>query len=203
MASVGIARFRDTETLVHYLKALAMPTMRGKRVAVLSRSGGHAVIAADAIETSGLELAELPDDFLKEAQTHLRANVINLTNPMDLGDLFDLDVYGQLAEGTLSMDGVDGFFFKKRQAVIGALGDLGVHKIDLIRWFLEDEVVQTTAMCATLEKQNCTVDDTAYGTVAVQADVSPDSKPSLNNGASTSNCMIPDPENTPPPWMPP
>ena len=62
-----------------------------------------------------------------------------------------------------SMDGEDGFFFKKRQAIIGALGDLGVHKIDLVRWFLEDEVAMAAAMTATVEKQNCTVDDTAYG----------------------------------------
>ena len=111
LRQVGIARFRDTETLVHYLKALTLPPMCGDRVAVLSRSGGHAVIAADAVEMHGLSLAELPPDFLAEAQTHLRANVINLTNPMDLGDLFDLDVYGQLAEGTLRMDGVDGMVF--------------------------------------------------------------------------------------------
>ncbi len=62
-----------------------------------------------------------------------------------------------------SMDGLDCFFFKKRQAVIGSLGDLGVHKIDLIRWFLEDEVVLAGAMTGTLEKANCTVDDTAFG----------------------------------------
>lgn len=70
-----------------------------------------------------------------------------------------------------SMDGADGFFFKKRQAVIGALGDLGVHKIDLIRWFLEDEVVQATAMAGTLEKPNCTVDDTAYGVFQMKSGV--------------------------------
>ena len=62
-----------------------------------------------------------------------------------------------------SMDGEDGFFFKKRQAVIGALGDLGVHKIDLIRWLLEDDVALAAAMSGTVEKRNCTVDDTAYG----------------------------------------
>jgi acetyltransferase len=122
LRQAGIARFRDTETLVHYLKALALPPMRGNRVAVLSRSGGHAVIAADACELEGLELAELPRDFLDEAQTHLRANVINLTNPMDLGDLFDLDVYDQLAEGTLRMDGVDGMVFMHTY-MVGPDGD--------------------------------------------------------------------------------
>jgi len=44
-------------------------------------------------------------------QTRLRAKVVNLTNPMDLGDLFDLDVYGELVEQTLVMDGVDGMVF--------------------------------------------------------------------------------------------
>jgi len=70
-----------------------------------------------------------------------------------------------------SMDGLDCFFFKKRQAVIGSLGDLGVHKIDLIRWFLEDEVVLTGAMTGTLEKENCTVDDTAYGVFQMKSGV--------------------------------
>jgi acetyltransferase len=41
----------------------------------------------------------------------LRANVVRLTNPMDLGDLFDLDVYRDLAEDTLAMDQVDGMVF--------------------------------------------------------------------------------------------
>lgn len=53
-----------------------------------------------------------------------------------------------------SMDGEKGFFFKKQQAIIGAMGDLGVHKIDLVRWFLEDEVVLASAMTGTVEKQN-------------------------------------------------
>lgn len=61
-----------------------------------------------------------------------------------------------------SVDGVQGFFFKKKQAVIGSLGDLGVHKIDLVRWLLEDEVVRATAMIGNLNKPLCQVDDTAF-----------------------------------------
>jgi predicted dehydrogenase len=60
-----------------------------------------------------------------------------------------------------SVDGVNGFFFKKNQAVIGSLGDLGVHKIDLVRWLLADEVVRATAMIGNLNKPLCQVDDTA------------------------------------------
>ncbi len=108
---VGIRRVAGLGELVHYLKALSLPPMRGSRVAVLSRSGGHAVIAADECELNGLELVELPRDFLDRAQQRLRANVIRLTNPMDLGDVFDLDVYRDLARDTLAMEQVDGMVF--------------------------------------------------------------------------------------------
>ncbi len=108
---VGIARVRGMRAMMHYLKALALAPMRGSGVAVLSRSGGDAVMAADECERLGLDLVELPQDFLDRAQGRLRANVIRLTNPMDLGDLFDLDVYHDLAEATLAMDHVDGMVF--------------------------------------------------------------------------------------------
>jgi acetyltransferase len=85
--------------------------MRGKRLAIVSRSGGHAVVAADSSELSGFELAELPRAFLEEIEKHFRASVINLTNPLDLGDLFDLDVYGQILERTLQLENVDGVVF--------------------------------------------------------------------------------------------
>ena len=108
---VGIARVRGMRAMMHYLKAVALAPMRGSGVVVLSRSGGDAVMAADECERLGLDLVELPQDFLDRAQGRLRANVIRLTNPMDLGDLFDLDVYHDLAESTLAMDPIDGMVF--------------------------------------------------------------------------------------------
>ena len=51
-----------------------------------------------------------------------------------------------------SIDGADSWFFRKSEAFVGALGDLGVHKADLIRWLLEDEVESVAAFAATLEK---------------------------------------------------
>jgi acetyltransferase len=111
LVQAGIARFRDPETLVHYLKALPMPPLRGNRLAVLSRSGGHAVIAADECDLTGFQLAEFPGGFLQEVQAHTRAKVIRLTNPVDLGDLFDLEFYATLAERAIAMDGVDGMVF--------------------------------------------------------------------------------------------
>jgi acetyltransferase len=107
----GIIRVNDATTLGNDLKILHLPPMRGKNLAIISRSGGHAVIAADACETSGLTLAEFPKDFLEEIEKHFRASVIKLTNPLDLGDLFDLEIYLKIIDRTLAHEGVDGIVF--------------------------------------------------------------------------------------------
>ncbi len=107
----GIIRVHDATTLGNDLKILHLPPMRGKNLAIISRSGGHAVIAADACETSGLTLAEFPQDFLEEIEKHFRASVIKLTNPLDLGDLFDLEIYLKIIDRTLAQAGVDGIVF--------------------------------------------------------------------------------------------
>ncbi len=111
LKQVGIARFADTDTLVNCLKVLHLPPMQGNRVGVLSRSGGHAVIAADACEQAGFVLNSFPEPFLREIEKHLRAKVIRLTNPLDLGDLFDFNVYTRIADETLKLPDVDGVIF--------------------------------------------------------------------------------------------
>ncbi|MCS7459318.1 Gfo/Idh/MocA family oxidoreductase [Paenibacillus doosanensis] len=60
-----------------------------------------------------------------------------------------------------SIDGRDSWFFRKEEAIMGAMGDLGVHKSDLIRWLLDDEVVDVAAFVNTLHKEGTDVDDNA------------------------------------------
>ncbi|CEI81163.1 dehydrogenase [Oceanobacillus oncorhynchi subsp. incaldanensis] len=60
-----------------------------------------------------------------------------------------------------SADGKDSWFFKKDEAFIGAMGDLGVHKADLIRYLLQDEFVEVGAFVETSAKENANVDDNA------------------------------------------
>ena len=111
LEQVGIARFHDSNTLVNYLKILPLPRLRGDRLAVVSRSGGHAVIAADACEKEGFRLVKFPEPFLRAIEKHFRASVIRLTNPLDLGDLFDFEVYSRIVEETLKLEDVDGVVF--------------------------------------------------------------------------------------------
>lgn len=107
----GVIRVHDATTLGNSLKILGLPPMQGKNLGIISRSGGHAVIAADACELSGFNLAQFPETFLREIEQYFRASVIRLTNPLDLGDLFDLNVYAEIVERTLQLDGVDGVVF--------------------------------------------------------------------------------------------
>jgi predicted dehydrogenase len=45
------------------------------------------------------------------------------------------------------------WFFDKTFTAVGSLGDLGVHKIDLMRWLLQDEFAEVSAMTAVLDKR--------------------------------------------------
>jgi acetyltransferase len=97
----GILRvdgFRDAAAVS---QALSLPPVRGDRLVVISRSGGHAVIAADAAEEHGFRLASIPDSFSRKVREFFRADVIALTNPIDLGVIFDFDLYAQIVEECL------------------------------------------------------------------------------------------------------
>ncbi|SER48697.1 Predicted dehydrogenase [Gracilibacillus ureilyticus] len=60
-----------------------------------------------------------------------------------------------------SIDGANSWFFRKEEAFIGALGDLGVHKADVIRYILNTEFVEVASMIESSAKENSDVDDQA------------------------------------------
>lgn len=68
--------------------------------------------------------------------------------------------FGHAGPEQWSVQKEDSWFFQKKQAFIGSLGDLGVHKIDLITWLLDDPIVETSAIIGTLVKHG-DVDDNA------------------------------------------
>jgi len=107
----GILRAIEQSEAVQMLKAFMLPPMQGKRMAIISRSGGHAVMAADAADQFGFELPPFPKELLEKVQASSRAKVIQFHNPMDLGDLFDLGLYKALAEQTLARDDIDAVLF--------------------------------------------------------------------------------------------
>mgnify|MGYP000306634631 CR=1 FL=1 len=69
-------------------------------------------------------------------------------------------VFGHSGPENWSVDGEKSWFFQKEAAIIGAMGDLGVHKVDLIRWLLADEIIEVSAVYGSLHK-TMTIDDHA------------------------------------------
>jgi UDP-N-acetylglucosamine 3-dehydrogenase len=68
--------------------------------------------------------------------------------------------FGHSGPESWSIDGNKSWFFDKQKAFIGVLGDLGVHKMDLISWLLTDPVAEVSALTGTLDKA-IPVDDNA------------------------------------------
>ncbi|MEH7418381.1 Gfo/Idh/MocA family oxidoreductase [Neobacillus drentensis] len=60
-----------------------------------------------------------------------------------------------------SVDGKESWFFEKEKAFVGAMGDLGVHKTDLLRYVLGEEIVEVGAFVETNAKDFADVDDNA------------------------------------------
>ncbi|WP_026693970.1 Gfo/Idh/MocA family protein [Peribacillus kribbensis] len=69
--------------------------------------------------------------------------------------------FGHPGPEAWSADGSNSWFFRKEEAFIGAMGDLGVHKSDLIRYLLGEEIVEVAAFVENSSKPNSTVDDNA------------------------------------------
>ncbi len=93
------------------VKAFNLPPLMGNRVAVLSRSGGHAVMAADACAKYGLDMIPFPESFIEKLKSIYNTRVIAHQNPLDLGEIFDYTIFIKIVEETLKLDEVDGIIF--------------------------------------------------------------------------------------------
>jgi UDP-N-acetylglucosamine 3-dehydrogenase len=60
-----------------------------------------------------------------------------------------------------SVDGKESWFFQKEKAFVGAMGDLCVHKTDLLRYLLGEEIVEVGSFVETSAKDFADVDDNA------------------------------------------
>jgi acetate---CoA ligase (ADP-forming) len=108
LKQAGASRARFHKQVTAAAKVFTLPALKGDRLAIVSRSGGEAVIAADHCHRFGLTLPVLPESVLTEIESHLRAGVIKLQNPMDLGDLFDMEVYELILDKIVAQPEIDG-----------------------------------------------------------------------------------------------
>ena len=103
----GVIRAESTEEVFDWARALAWcPLPRGRRVAVLTNAGGPGAIAVDALDSCGLQLAELSEatkarlrEFLPEAAS--------VRNPVDMLAAAGAAEYANGLGALVADDGVD------------------------------------------------------------------------------------------------
>lgn len=80
----GVLQAHTMEEMFDWARALAwQPLPRGKRVGVLTNAGGPAILAVDALEKAGLELASLTDGTKSYLCSRL-PKAASINNPVDI-----------------------------------------------------------------------------------------------------------------------
>jgi acyl-CoA synthetase (NDP forming) len=171
-----IIRAKDFRSFVSAVKILSLPAMKGNNLIALSRSGGIAIVAADSAERFGFQLFPLPKELTERVHNYFRAKVIQPTNPLDLGDLFDFDLYTKILDQVLRIKDVDGVLFQHGAAgdekepsrrLIHAIKDLSFHyqKPVALCYFTEEE--ELAYVKRTLDYPIFTEPSEALGALAV------------------------------------
>lgn len=103
----GVIRAESFDSLFDYAAALSLqPLPKGNRVAIITNAGGPAVMAADAVEQSGMEVATLNGHSATTLRQKLPPAAI-VSNPIDvLGDA-DPQRYATAVNAAQKDDSVD------------------------------------------------------------------------------------------------
>ncbi len=103
----GVLRARSIEEMFHTIQAFTRcPLPDGNRVAILTNAGGPAILATDACEEQGLEIAPLSE----EAQANLRKvlpDEASVINPVDMIASADCAAYRVCLDSILKDPDID------------------------------------------------------------------------------------------------
>lgn len=89
-----------------------------------------------------------------------------------LGRIYNFrTTFGHPGPEQWSVDGKGSWFFKEEEAAMGAMGDLGVHKADLIRFLLNEEVVEVGGLISKEDKAFSNVDDNAVCVLRTESNI--------------------------------
>jgi UDP-N-acetylglucosamine 3-dehydrogenase len=120
-----------------------------------SKEEAEAMIAAAKANSKKLMIAHNQ----RFVASHQKAK--ELIDSGKLGKIYSFKTtFGHPGPEAWSIDGAASWFFDREQAFIGAMGDLGVHKADLMRYLL-GEFTEVGAFIETNAKKNTEVDDNA------------------------------------------
>lgn len=103
----GILRANSIEELFEFSLGFSnQPILSGKRLAVITNAGGPAILATDAIERSGLEMARLSDASHRQLRSFLPEEAA-LHNPVDMIASANEDTYRDTLEIVVQDKNVD------------------------------------------------------------------------------------------------
>ncbi len=102
----GAIEVEEMEELFDAAKAFEMYTKAGKRVAVITNSGGPGVLATDKLESLGLEMAKLSDETTQKLRSFLPPQC-SVKNPIDLIADADYERYRRTIEIVCRDENVD------------------------------------------------------------------------------------------------
>jgi predicted dehydrogenase len=124
----------------------------------MATSQAEALAMIEAARSNGKKLMIAHNQ--RFVPSHVKARKLIETG--EVGKIYSFrTAFGHPGPEKWSADGARSWFFKKEQAFIGAMGDLGVHKTDLIRYLLGEEIVEVASFVETSAKTNSDVDDNA------------------------------------------
>jgi acyl-CoA synthetase (NDP forming) len=107
----GVIRIDNLMEFISVAKAFNLPPMKGDKVMLMSPAGGIAVMMADLSEKVGFQFADPGRDFYKKLDNFANAGIINLSNPLDMGDIYDPAMYAHTFHSVMHNENVDGAVF--------------------------------------------------------------------------------------------
>jgi acetyltransferase len=105
--AAGVLRVDTVEELFDLAQAFAhQPIPHGNRVAIVSNSGGPAILATDAVARMGLQIATFSNKTVASLRG-LLAEEASLSNPLDMISGADHESYRQVLNTVLEDEGID------------------------------------------------------------------------------------------------
>ncbi len=107
----GIIRVNHFHEFIAAAKIFSLPPMRGNRLMIMTPGGGAAVMMADLCEKYGFEFADPGEAFYEKLNSYTNAGVIRFSNPLDMGDIYNIQAYPDIFRDVLSSENVDGAIY--------------------------------------------------------------------------------------------
>ncbi len=107
----GVIRINNFLDFIEVAKAFQLPPMKGRRIMVMSPAGGFAVLSADLCEKAGFKFADMGSKFYDSLKQFSNAGVINFSNPLDMGDIYDPQLTAHVLYSVMHSEQVDGSIY--------------------------------------------------------------------------------------------